>query len=71
MDDTILYIDDGIKKMSFDTLLIGKTIEVEDVEHTLNQSEICSSIDVHIYQNTRGDDTSDARASDTLRMVGK
>ena len=71
LDDTILYIDDGIKKMSFDTLLIGKTIEVEDVEHTLNQSEICSSIDVHIYQNTRGDDTSDARASDTLRMVGK
>ena len=41
IDGTRLYIDDGVKRMSFDILLIGKTIEVEDSVHALDQPDVC------------------------------
>jgi hypothetical protein len=69
MDGTRLYIDDGIKLMSFDIGLIGQTIEVESSDHPQAQPDVCDDIVREIYQNTRGDDLEGARVQDALWLV--
>ena len=71
LDGTKLYIDDGVKRMSFDIMLIGKTIQIEESEQLLDQSRICDDARIEIYQNTRGDNLEGARATDTLWMIGE
>lgn len=71
LDGTRLYIEDGVKRMSFDITSMWKTIEVNDMEYKLNQPWMCDTADVEIYQNTRGDIPENASTQDTLWLVGK
>ena len=56
LDDTTLYINDGLKQITFDVFAIGKTIDIKDIAYPIDQAKICNETEVDIYQNTRGDD---------------
>lgn len=73
LDGYMLHVDDGIKTLTFDIRLIGKTIEITDSIVPINQPHACDQVYMNIYSNQAGKSIENGVASwwKTYRLVGE